>query len=167
MNCETDFTAAAANGQIVFPDPDCCLFWERDDGSFWMAGEIDGVFHLGPLHEVPDGSLPDGARVAGLVATALPPASPLSKLKRAFNSPELDGDAISELFADPAVKTIVELGNLRMVAIEGVDRLVDDIGAALVMFAEGDIADAADTIEAVHANASSLLAELRDSGSVS
>ena len=52
--------------------------------------------------------------------------------------------------------------NARTVAVEGVDRLVDDIGAALAMFAEGDIADAADTIEAVHANASSLLAELRD-----
>lgn len=79
-----------------------------------------------------------------------------------LNSPGLTTEMLGELMRDPNFRLVVELTNARTVAVEGVERLVGDISAALAMFAEGDIADAVDIIEAVHANASSLLAELRD-----
>jgi hypothetical protein len=139
VNREIDFTEALTRGQIFYPDPGRWYFQQKADGSFLVAGEVDGVFHIGPLIEVPDGVLPDRVNVAGVaITTPIAQITPhlggaLSKLKQAFKSPEIDGPAIVELFADPDVAAIVELMNLRTIAIAEVDAIINGLDEALCL----------------------------------
>ena len=144
MNRETDLPEALIEGQIFYPDPDRCYFRQQDDCSFLMAGEVDGVFHIGPLIEVPDEALPDGVNVAGVaITTPIAQITPhlggaLAKLKRASESRELDGPAIIKLFADPDVTAIVELNELsRTVAIAETDAIGNGLSEGGLLLGTG------------------------------
>jgi hypothetical protein len=66
------------------------------------------------------------------------------------------------MLADPNFRVIAELTLAKSAAVEGVERIVDDRGAAIGMLAEGDIEAAADLLEIVHGAARELLDSLTE-----
>jgi hypothetical protein len=155
-----------AREQVERVGLDRCRFLKRTDGTTAViVDDDDGVSLIGPSYDVDaDDVWPFEASTEVVVLTWVGGDYHARDIREVLNSPRLTTEGIGELMRDPNFRLVVELTQAKSVAIEGVDRLVDDIGAALVMFAEGDTAAAADTIGAAHANASSLLAELRDPG---
>jgi hypothetical protein len=136
----------------------------RDSGiPHESASRAFSITLIGPVYDLDaDDVWPFEASTEVVVLMAAGGGHPVRDIREVLNSPQLTTEGIGELMRDPNFELVAELTRAKLVAVEGVDRLVDDIGAALVMFAEGDIASAADTIETVNANAGRLLAELRE-----
>jgi hypothetical protein len=144
-----------ASEQAERVDLDRCRLVERPDGTAVVTVVDGGVTLVGPVVDLDAGDFwpfEDGTQFVVLVAGGNHPAR---DIREVLNSPQLTPEVIDELVRDPNFKLVVDLTQAKLVAVEGVDRLVADIGAVLVMLAEGD------------ANASHLLAELRDLGSAS
>jgi hypothetical protein len=160
MNRDIDFIAGIAAGQIQTHRPEWSILFERRDGTCSVAFPVgQNVIHLGRATLVPDDEwvFEDGA-IASVVLDAPAPVSrdPLD----ALGDPDLDPDRIRMLGQDPHFVRLLRLKTMHMVAVEGVDRLVGDLGVATCLT---DPRELRDLVENLLRNALDLQTELAGS----
>ena len=155
-----NFTGANPDGQVERIDPSRCRVYERKDGIYAVAFDAgDNILHLNALHMVQDQNWAFGdAGIVTVTTGSTRPTGALHDLKRALDTPDLSAASIDALFANPDVRAIVELSNLRAIAMAEVDSLIDGLGATLCLT---DPDEFAGLLEALLENARDLLASLR------
>jgi hypothetical protein len=127
MNRKSDFIAGIAAGQIQTRRPEWSILFERRDGACSIAFPVgQNIIHLGKATLVP--WIFESGAIASTVLDAPAPVSrdPLD----ALGDRDFDVDRLMALGRDPHFVRLLRLKTMHMVAVDGVNRLVDDLGVA-------------------------------------